>query len=74
MSERKPVKGDISSLARAVEEAPLAPRVQEFLDSLELDEYEKTAVSDMIDQLRFRGRGVRALPKSPPQIVAWYWA
>lgn len=74
MPEEKLLKGDISTLARAVEEAPLAPQVQEYLDSLELDEYEKTAVSDMIDQLRFRGRGVRALPKSPPQIVAWYWA
>ena len=73
MPEEKLLKGDISTLARAVEEAPLAPQVQEYLDSLELDEYEKPAVNEMIDQLRFRGRGVKALPKNPPQIVAWSW-
>ncbi len=74
MPEQELLKGDISTLARAVEEAPLAPQVQEFLDSLELDEYEKTAVSDMIDLLRLSGRGVKALPKNPPQIIAWSWA
>ena len=73
MSEKKLLSGNIQTLSRAVEEAPLAPQVQEFLDSLELDEYEKTAVSDMIDQLRFRGAGVKALPKNPPQISAWFW-
>ena len=73
MPEQELLKGDVSALARAVEEAPLAPRVQEFLDSFQLDEYERAAVSDMIDQLRFRGRGVKALPKSPPQIIAWSW-
>ena len=34
MPDEKLLKGDISTLARAVEEAPLAPQVQEYLDSL----------------------------------------
>lgn len=73
MPEQGLLKGDIGSLARAVEEAPLAPQVQEFLDSLELDRDERAAVAEMIEGLRFRGAGVKALPKTPPQIAAWYW-
>ena len=73
MPEQELLKGDISTLARAVEEAPLAPKVQEFLDSLELDRDERATVAGMIEGLRFRGAGVKALPKSPPQIVAWFW-
>ena len=74
MSEHKLLNGDIQTLSRAVDEAPLAPQVQEYLDSLELDAYERDAVGEMIDQLKFRGRGIKALPKNPPQIVAWFWA
>ena len=58
MPEEKRLKGDISTLARAVEEAPLAPKVQEFVDSLDLDRDERAAVAEMIEGLRFRGAGV----------------
>ncbi len=73
MSDKNLPGSDVQVLSRAVEAAPLAPEMQEFIDSLELDTHERAAVSEMIEGLRFRGTGLKALPKNPPQIVAWGW-
>ena len=68
MADKTVIAGDIEVLSRAVEEAPLAPKVEEFLDSIELDEYERTTVIEVLDGLKFGGDGLKALPKNPPQL------
>jgi hypothetical protein len=73
MFEDKILKGDLALISRAVEESPLAPDLEAFLNSLELDVHEQTVVRETIEGLKFRGRGIQALPKNPPQIVAWGW-
>ncbi len=70
MADKTIIAGDIEVLSRAVEEAPLAPKVEEFLDSIELDEYERTTVIEVLDGLKFGGDGLKALPKTPPEIAS----
>lgn len=73
MSEEKILNSDLAVLSRAVEQSPLAPDLEAYLDSLDLDVHEQAVVRETIEGLKFRGRGVEALPKTPPQIVAWAW-
>ena len=67
MADKIGLTGDVEVLSRAVEKAPLAPEVEAFLDSIELEEYERTTVIEVLDGLKFGGDGVKALPKTPPR-------
>ena len=73
MADKPVIAGDIEILSRAVEQAPLAPAVGEFLDSIELDEFERTTVIEVLDGLKFGGDGLKALPQNPPQIASGGW-
>ncbi len=65
--------GDLQSLSKAVDLDPLAPDVQAFLESLELDQDEREAVIEVLKSRRLRVDYISALPKLPPQFVGWGW-
>ncbi|NQW16589.1 MAG: hypothetical protein HQ478_03790 [Chloroflexi bacterium] len=64
----------VEAIAREVEKSPLSPDVESFINSFELTSDEKTEVVKILNDMKFKGDDVSALPNTPPQIVDAGWA
>ena len=65
--------GIVEAISREVEKSPLSPDVDSFISSLELTPTEEKEVVKILNDLKFQGDNLSALPKNPPQIVAGHW-
>ncbi len=63
----------VKAISREVEKSPLSPDVDSFIASLELTLVEEREVVRILNDLKFQGDNLSALPKKPPQIVSWGW-
>ncbi len=63
----------VKAISREVEKSPLSPDVDSFIASLELAADEEKEVVRVLNDLKFQGDNLSALPKTPPQIVSRGW-
>ena len=63
----------VEAIAREVEKSPLSPDIESFINSFELTSDEKTDVVRTLNDMKFIGDDVSALPATPPQIVSRGW-
>ena len=63
----------VEAISREVEKSPLSPDVDSFIASLEITVTEEKEVVKILNDLKFQGDNLSALPKNPPQIVSWGW-
>ena len=63
----------VEAISREVEKSPLSPDVDSFISSLELTKTEEKEVVKILNDLKFQGDNLSALPKTPPQIVSGHW-
>ena len=63
----------VEAISREVEKSPLSPDVGSFIASLELTVDEEREVVEILNDLKFQGDNLSALPKNPPQIVSRHW-
>ena len=63
----------IKAISREVEKSPLSPDVDSFLASLELTTDEEKEVVKVLNDLKFQGDNVQALPSNPPELIRSGW-
>ncbi len=63
----------VEAISREVGKSPLSPDVDSFIASLEITLTEEEEVVKILNDLKFQGDNLSALPKNPPQIVSWGW-
>jgi hypothetical protein len=55
----------VEIIARAVEKSPLSPDIESFINSFELTADEKTEVVTTLNDMKFKGDELSALPNTP---------
>ena len=63
----------VEAISREVERSPLSPDVESFIGSLELTVDEEKEVVKILNDLRFQGDNVQALPTNPPELIRSGW-
>ena len=63
----------VEAISREVEKSPLSPDVDSFIATLELTETEEKEVVRVLNDLKFQGDNLSALPKNPPELIRSGW-
>ena len=61
----------VETIAREVAKSPLSPDIESFINSIELTSDERAEVVKTLNDMKFKGDDLSALPNTPPQIVSF---